>query len=166
MKIRPITGSKAAADVAADLRDLADLVEGDDFLANVVARMCARDVWPYHSASHEHEDQRREVMAETVRRFKTIAAGPVVKDYEQHGGGYFTATVPLRALAIELVDVRAAVCERVVTSVETVTEEIVDPDYVAPTPPMITRTREVETVEWRCAPLLAASPVELSQDQA
>lgn len=160
MEIRPITGSKPAADVAADLRALADLVEGDDFLANVVARMCNRDVWPYHVASHQHEEQRRDVMAETVRRLKTVATGPVLKDYEQYGGGYFTATVPLRALTVVLVDVRDAVCERVVVGVESVTEEVPDPDFVAPTPPMVTRTREVETVEWRCSPLLAASAEE------
>jgi hypothetical protein len=49
---------------------------------------------------------------------------------------------------------REAVCERVVTGTTTVTETVpVGED----TRPVETITREVETYEWRCAPLLAAA---------
>nr|WTA71297.1 hypothetical protein OHB51_35475 [Micromonospora sp. NBC_00855] len=161
MEIRPITGSKPAADVAADLRDLADLAEHDPFIATVIADIiCDGSTFPAHAVGHEHEHQRREVMAEAVRRLKPVATGPVAKEYSQHG--LFYAKVPLRAIILKLVDLRESVCERVVTSVETVTEEVVDPDYVAPTPPMVTRTREAETVEWKCVPLLAAESAEAS----
>lgn len=162
MDIRPTTGSPAAADVAADLRTLADLVEGDEFMAAVIARYFDKEVWPSHAAGWEHERQDREVMAETIRRFKKIAAGPVKKEYQDSGEGYFRATVPLSALQLGLVELRAEVCERVVVGTETVTEEVPDPDYIAAAP-TITQTREVEQVEWRCAPVLA--PVEAG-DQA
>ncbi|WP_282775828.1 hypothetical protein [Nocardia sp. CC201C] len=158
MIIRPITGSPDAAAVAADLRALADLVasDGDGFLAAIVGRLFAStQAWPAHAASYDYDDQGRAVMAETIRRFKTIAAGPITKNYRDGGLGYLEVGVPLQALRIELVELREQVCERVVTGVETVTEEIPDPDYIAAAP-TITRTREVESVEWRCAPVLAA----------
>ena len=41
------------------------------------------------------------------------------------------------------------------TGVETVTEEVPDPDALAAVPTII-QTREVETVEWKCEPLMAA----------
>uniref|UniRef100_UPI002453D605 hypothetical protein n=1 Tax=Nocardia abscessus TaxID=120957 RepID=UPI002453D605 len=158
MEIRPITGSPAAADVAADLRALADLVEndGDGFAAALVARLInSSDAWPAHTASHKDEYQRAEIMAETIRRFKPIATSPIRKQYRDGGDGYLDVTVPLRALSLEFTDLRASVCERVVTKVETITEEIPDPDYIAAAPTR-TVTREVETVEWKCAPVLAA----------
>lgn len=158
MNITPITGSPAAADVAADLRALADLVEndGDGFIAAVLTRMITgSSAWPAHAASYENESQRAEIMAEAIRRFKTVTTSPIRKHYRDGGDGYIDVTVSLRALSFELTDLRASVCERVVTKVETVTEEIPDPEYIAAAP-KITQTREVETVEWKCTPILAA----------
>ncbi|MFI7527537.1 hypothetical protein [Nocardia salmonicida] len=153
MEIRPITGSKPAADVAADLRELAELVEGDPFVGAVVERIFTTNlVFPAHAVGAEHEGQEPAVLAEAIRAFKSITVHGVQKDYR---GEFIHVTVPLRALPIRMIDLRSRVCERVVTGVETVTEEVVDPDYVAPTPPTVTVTREVETVEWKCAPLLA-----------
>ncbi|MEV6432895.1 hypothetical protein [Nocardia sp. NPDC051463] len=156
MKITPISGSLAAADVAADLRALADLAEsdGDGFVAALLARLLNHDVFPCHAAGHEHKEQRAEVMAEAIRRLKAVASGPIKKDYNESGAGYFDATVPMRGISIVLTDLRAEVCTRVVTGVETVTEEIPDPDYIAAAP-TITHTREVETVTWECGPVLA-----------
>ncbi len=156
MDIRPITGSKPAADVAADLRALAGLAENDPFVAAMIARYFDAAVWPNHVVGHEHKEQRKEVMAEAIRRLKPVATGTISKNYAEHGEGYLKVTVPLKALTIELTEIRAQVCERVVTGVETVTEEIPDPDYIAAAP-RVTQTREVETVEWRCVPLLAES---------
>lgn len=154
MNIRPITGSKPADDVVADLRALADLAENDPFVAAMIARYFDKAIWPNHVVGYEHDSQPKEVMAEAIRRLKPIAAEPVRKVYADHGEGYLKVFVPLKALTLELTEVRAQVCERVVTGVETVTEEIPDPEYLAAAP-KITRTREVETVEWKCVPLLA-----------
>lgn len=159
MKLTPITGSPAAADVAADLRALAELVEndGDGFIAALMADLFSRNsCWPWFPASADHNDQRDQLMAETIRRFKTITATPIRKEYRDGGEGYLDVFVPLRGLTLKLVELRSEVCERVVTSTETVTEEVPDPDYIAAAPTK-TVTREVEQVEWRCTPILAAS---------
>lgn len=158
--ITPIAGSPDPALVAADLRDLADLIEhdGDGFLAAVLAQLFRRNaVWPAHSVDHtERAGQERAVMAEAIRRFKTIASGPVEKEYRDGGAGYFDATVPLTGLRIVLTDLREQVCTRVVTGLEIVTEEVPDPEYVAAAP-KVTVTREVESVEWQCGSLMATA---------
>lgn len=51
---------------------------------------------------------------------------------------------------------RDSVCERVVTSTETVTKSVPDPDRLAEVP-LVEVEEVVETVEWICKPLLAAS---------
>lgn len=155
MEITPIPGSPAPAAVAADLRALADLAENDGFVAAMLGRLISgNSLWPNHATDHRHEGQGAEVMAEAIRRFKPIATGPIQKCYNDLGDGYLNATVPLRALSIKLTDLRAAVCERVVTGVVVETEEMPDPDYIAAAPTK-TVTREVEQVEWRCEPILA-----------
>lgn len=153
MDIRPITGAKSHTDLAADLRALADLVERDPFISATVERALDNNLWPAHAAGYEHADQRRELMAEAIRRFQSIATGPIAKRYD---GDYFRATVPMRAISLTLVDIRESVCTRVVTGTEVVTEEIPDPAYIAAAP-TITQAREIETVEWQCHPLLAAT---------
>lgn len=158
MKLTSITGSPAAADVAADLRALADLVEndGDGFLAAVLADMFTRNsIWPAFALSYNHEEQRDAVMAETIRRFKAITTVPMRKEYRDGGEGYLDVFVQLRGLTLKLVELRAEVCERVVTGTTTVTEEVPDPDYIAAAP-TTTVTREVEQVEWKCTPILSA----------
>jgi hypothetical protein len=164
MEIRPITGSPSAADVAADLRTLADLVEtdSDGFMAAMIASLVCgfgSTIWPAHVVGNEHEDQRVEVFAEALRRLKPVATGPIKKDYTDTA---LTVTIPIGALALKLRDLRESMCERVVTGVQTITEEIPDPEYIAAAP-KISRTREVEIVEWKCAPVLAAgqSPAEV-----
>ncbi|MGW4718319.1 hypothetical protein [Nocardia sp. NPDC004260] len=159
MEIRPITGSPAAADVAADLRALADLVEndGDGFIAAMLGRLLTADVGgafviPAHCTGFEHETQPSEVMAEAIRRLKKVAVQPVEKEYTDE---LFRASICMRALGLRLIEQRTRMCERVVTGVETITEEIPDPDYIAAAP-KVTQTREVEIVEWKCAPVLAA----------
>jgi hypothetical protein len=51
---------------------------------------------------------------------------------------------------------REAVCERIVTGTAEVTTEVPDPELLAAVP-KVQRTEIVETVEWRCTPLLAES---------
>ena len=49
---------------------------------------------------------------------------------------------------------REEVCERIVTGARTVVTEVPDPEALALVP-TITRTEVVETVTWKCSPLLA-----------
>lgn len=163
MNIQPITGSPAPADVAADLRALADLVESDSggFVAAMIRDVFKHDVWPAHAAAFKYDAvnskivrDRPAIMAEAIRRFKTIAIAPVTKVYSDRGDGYFDALIPLRALPLTLTDERAEICERVVTHVETVTDHIPDPEYIAAAP-TVPVERAVEHVEWKCAPILA-----------
>lgn len=157
--IKPIAGSPDPALVAQDLRALADLIEhdGDGFVAAFLVQLFKHHVWPAHGVDYlERGGQERAVMAEAIRRLKMIASGPVAKDYREYKGSsdsYFDATIPLQAVSIRLTDLRNLVCERVVTGVETVTEEIPDPEYIAAAP-KITQTREVEQVEWQCGPIM------------
>ena len=53
---------------------------------------------------------------------------------------------------VELTAMRSDVCQRVVTGTTTIEEP--DPDALAAVPKV---TREVETYEWRCEPILAAA---------
>ncbi|MCM6776234.1 hypothetical protein NDR87_18930 [Nocardia sp. CDC159] len=157
MNIIALPGSPAAADVAADLRALADIAETDEFVAAMLARLISGGtLWPNHATDYQHRDHGAQVMGEAIRRFKPIAAEPIRKEFRDGGDGYFDAVVPLKALTLRLTDLREVVCERVVTGVETVTEEVPDPEYVAAAP-KVTVTREVESFEWKCAPILAAS---------
>lgn len=156
--IKLITGSPDPALVAQDLRAIADLVERDQFLAAIVAQYFKQAVWPAHSVHYEDRDERA-TMAEAIRRFKPIATGPIGKDYRDSGAGYFDATIPLNALRIKLTDLREQVCTRVVTGVETVIEEVPDPEYLAKAP-TIKQTRDVETFEWKCESLMAPAGAE------
>jgi hypothetical protein len=156
MNIKPVTGSKNPADIAADLRDIADLIEDNPHLAAMIGQAFERTLWPMHAAAYEHKDDNRSVMAETIRQLMPIATGVIEKHYDSD---FFDATVPLRAMLLRLTDRREAVCTRVVTGVETIVEKVPDPDYIAAAP-KITKTRKVETVTWRCEPIMAAAPGE------
>jgi len=148
--IKPIRGHNEPAAVAADLRAIADVIEHNPHLAEMITQMFERPFWPSHAVAWDERESPRAVMAETIRQFMPIATGPIEKNYR---GDYFDALIPLRSVKVRLTDERAQVCTRVVTGVETVTEDIPDPEYVAAAP-MVTQTREVETVEWTCEPLM------------
>lgn len=75
-----------------------------------------------------------------------------VKEYND-GSAYFHLEGALHGLKVELVAYRDAVCERVVTGTEErEVEEVVKPAETRKV------TKQVETVEWRCHPVLAARP--------
>lgn len=156
MEITPGHRTPAPADLAADLRALADLIDNDSdgFTTAILHRILNRDVFPSHVVAPVHDNQNREVMAEAIRRFKTVATGPIKKKYHDYGDGYFEAVIPLRAISVTLTDQRDQVCERIVTGTTTVTETVPDPEYIAAAP-KVTVSREVETVEWKCGPVLS-----------
>lgn len=151
--IKPKSRAADPDAVAADLRQIADLVQEDPYLATVVAQIFTSPTIPAHAADLEIREHPRELMAETIRQFMTIASGSVDKRYL---GEFFYAHIPLQAVEIVLADERKQVCTRVVTGTETVTEEVPDPAYIADAP-MVTVTHEVETIEWRCEPLMGAA---------
>ena len=153
--INPKPGTDSVA-VAADLRAIADLIEDKPHLAVMVATLFKESMWPVHAIAYldPMRDDPRAVIAETIRQLQPIATGPVEKRYDEK---WFEAAIPLTALKLTLTDSRDAVCTRVVTGVETVTEEVPDPEALAAVP-TITRTREVETVEWQCEPLMGSTP--------
>lgn len=150
--IKPYAYGPDPGGVAADLRTLADAVEGNPFLAALIAQGFGSSLFPLYAAAEEQRDNLRELMAETVRQLQPLATGPIKKQYSDK---WFYAAVPMRAIKLELAEEREQVCTRVVTGVETVTEEVPDPEYIAAAP-TITRTREIETVEWQCEPLMSA----------
>ena len=89
----------------------------------------------------------REAFAAAAR----ILPGPLIK----HTPAYddvFQLTGSLAGLRFQAVAYRATVCERVVTGVETVVREVPDPAVEVP---LVSVTEEVETIEWRCSPLLS-----------
>lgn len=151
--IKPARYAPDPANVAADLRSLADAVEDNPFLAALIAHTFGSSMFPLYAAAEEERNNLRELMAETIRQLQPLASGPVKKRY---GDKWFYATVPMRAIELQLAEEREQVCTRVVTGVETVTEEIPDPEYIAAAP-KITQTREVEVVEWKCEPLMKAA---------
>lgn len=159
--IKPRSYAPDPAAVAADLRAIADAVQDNPFLANLITQAFDRSLFPEFAAAAEHEDDSRGVMAETIHQLKPLAAAPIEKKYSDK---WFHAVVPLRTISLRLTDEREKVCTRVVTGVETITENVPDPAYIAAAPTII-QTREVEQVEWRCEPLMAARPVSAEAEQ-
>lgn len=152
--IKPNSYAPDSAAVAADLRTLAGVIEDNPVLASLIKQAFDGSLFPIYAAAEEHRDAPRELLVDAVRQLKPIATGPIEKRYIDK---WFEANIPLQAITLRLTEHRDAVCTRVVTGTETVTEEIPDPAYIAAAP-KITQTREVEKVEWKCEPLMAPSP--------
>lgn len=85
----------------------------------------------------------------------------VTRDYGA-GGAYFDLLGEACGVRLRLTAYRDAVCERVVTGTEDVTDWVKDPEKLAAVP-LVEVTRPVETVEWRCRPVLAMTAGELAQ---
>lgn len=151
--IKPTPYAPDPAAVAADLRALADAAEDNPFLATLIAQAFAGSMFPLYAAAEEQRGDLRELMASVIHQLQPLASGPIKKRYTDK---WFYATVPMRAIELQLTEARDEVCTRIVTGVETVTEEIPDPAALAAVP-TVSVTREVETVEWRCEPLMAAA---------
>jgi hypothetical protein len=150
--IKPVPYAPDPAAVAADLRAIADAVEDNPMLATLIGQAFQGDLFPMYVVASEDRGDPREVMAEIIRQLKPIASEPIGKQY---GDKWFHADVQMRAIRLRLTEERENVCTRVVTGTETVTEEVPDPEYIAKAP-VIKQTREVETVEWQCEPLMGS----------
>jgi hypothetical protein len=79
--------------------------------------------------------------------------------HKEEMGELFRLDAQLAGLSVQVIVDRPAVCERIVTGTEVVTKKVPDPAALAAVP-QVEVTETVETVEWRCAPLLAAPAVE------
>ncbi|MGW1682472.1 hypothetical protein [Saccharopolyspora sp. NPDC002376] len=126
---------------AAGLRALADMIEANpEIPATYLDEFFGINVWNPKSA---------EEMA-AIARAALKHGAKVEKDI---GETLYNLTISWGPFKAKALGNRGAVCERVVTGTETVTRKVPDPSVVVP---MVEVTEEVETFEWRCAPLLAA----------
>lgn len=125
----------------AGLRQLADLLEQHAELP-----------LPWSGGPHSTLDVFVQTKDEAVAYSRAI---PGRKDKDFTDGAYgFQLQGAIGGLHLRVYAPRGEVCERIVTGVETVTEQVPDPDALALVP-TVEVTREVETVEWVCSPLLA-----------
>lgn len=138
------------ADYVAGLRQLADLLEAHEELP-----------LPYDGNSGAMSfmflsgEDPRAAMADAVRALPVPLSknDPAKNDYAD---SYFELSGRLHGLKIKLTAWRAQVCERVVVDTREVTEEVPDPEALAEVP-KVKQRRTVETIEWRCNPVLAAA---------
>lgn len=132
------------ASVAADLRRLADMVEGSpDVFEMFRYAFYGINVFP----------DGKDKMAAFVRAGLKHGA----KVDKKFNDTWFSAVVTFDSVSVEGNAHREEVCERVVVGTETVTKTVKDPEALAAVPE-IEVSEEVETVEWRCGPLLAGVP--------
>lgn len=107
-----------------------------DFNGSTYARDYGGFTW------HVSGDQ-KEMLATIARALP----GPVEKDASSNGQFYLAGRVAgIRMLAIAD---RDQVCERIVVNTRYVTEQVPDPSA-----PLVTVTKAVDDVEWRCTPIL------------
>ncbi len=134
----------ARAAYTAGLRELADLLDANPHLALPLDGSIEGLAISVHVTGAE--DQRSE-MAAWSRALPGTKTKQVNSNYfylrKTFGGGLY----------FKVVASRDEVCERVVVGTHEVTEEVVDPAYLAEAPTIVV-TKTVEDVEWRCNSIL------------
>jgi hypothetical protein len=118
-------------EIAAGLRDLADWIEKNPEVP-----------LPYElagSSLHIYSVKGKEDLAKVAR-----AMGNCEKSTDSQ---FFRVWRKFGPILLEALDYRENVCERIVTSSETIVEMVPDPEFEVP---KIEQSRVVETVEWRC----------------
>lgn len=104
--------------------------------------------------THDLDDPKA-VIADVARALP----GKVTKDtYGEGSGAQLKLVGSVGHINIEAIANRDLVCERVVTGIREVTEDVPDPEKLAEVP-TISVTTTVEDIEWRCAPVLAQDKV-------
>jgi len=129
---------------AAGLRAMADMLDAHPELAEAMRYST------YLNVGLAFAEDKRAALAAWIRAAK--AHGATVK---KSGDKYVTVELRWGRIGFDVFASREQVCERVVTGTETVTTSVPDPDALAAVP-TVEVTETVETVEWRCTPLLAA----------
>lgn len=136
-----------AAKQATGLRALADLIEANPFLADALEYSLIRT----GVNAHIHGDK----VAKLARFARAAKASghTVSKDIDER---WHNLDIDVAGIKIKVLAYREEVCDRVVTGTETVTKTVKDPARLAEVPE-IEVTETVETVEWVCRPILAAT---------
>lgn len=131
----------AATELADSLGRLADLVRADPDLYPVFKYAFGIDVFPGGKA--------------TVQRLVRVALAARVPVTKIVQGSYFLTRLTFGdRVKVDICQQRDQVCERIVTGTETVTKKVPDPVALAAVPE-VEVTETVETVEWRCRPIMA-----------
>lgn len=138
--------SKTAKDVAAEARVVADVLGGlpDECPLPTHVSIYTQNAAP--SIGWLLFGERRLDEAATAREIIRSIGGK----WDKSPGELFGFEQQRGIVQLEVVVNRESVCRRVVTGTETVTETVPDPDA-----PLVEVTKEVDTVEWQCEPLLA-----------
>ena len=137
------TQAKAAAQ-AAGLRALADLIEANPDLAATDSYIDNLHIWHVRDAA----------MLPALARAGMAHGATVTKEYGDQSENQFVLTLTWDAVGAKALSYRNTVCERVVTGTQEITREVPDPEALAAVP-TVRITETVETVEWRCQPILA-----------
>ena len=133
----------AAREQAAGLRALADMVEQNPEIIEVVHRL--------YLGTHVFAEDGPQAKLGTFARIAARYATKVEKDFST---SYASVTAYFGGVKVSVQTDRNEVCKRGVTGTETVTKKVPDPEKLAAVP-TVEVTEEVEQVEWRCRPLLA-----------
>jgi hypothetical protein len=140
---------KRAAEQAAGLRALADMIEANPRLEEVF-RYAFNQIDVFVGKASDPKTE----MADLIR----VGMSHGAKVDKRGSDVWMTAILRFGPVELHVNGHREEVCERIVTGVETVTKTVKDPEALAAVPE-IEVTEEVEKVEWRCSPLMAAEGV-------
>jgi len=138
----------AREDYCAGLEQLAELLRANPELP--VPYQGSGDGTPMTMHFLDGDDPRAALVA--AARALPIRLDKAVRDFGGPTASYFDLAGSLHGLTIKLTAYRDAVCTRVVTGTEVVTKKVPDPSVDVP---LVEVAEKVETVEWRCEPLLA-----------
>lgn len=136
---------KAAQEQAAGLRALADMVEQNPEITEVLRYL--------HLATHIFAEDDPKAQLATFAKTTARYAAKVEKNFTT---GFASVVANFGGVQVSVQADRDEVCERVVTGTETVTKAVPDPEALAAVP-TVEVTETVETYEWICRPLLGES---------
>lgn len=138
---------------AANLRTVAALIEANPQLPlPAVFAYGTGNIDVSWQILHNKDDD--QAQRDTARAILAAVGGKWdKKPWDDADVNRFDFTQKRDGMRLEIYARRDAICERVVTGTETVTREVPDPDALAAVP-TTTVTDVVETVEWRCEPIL------------
>lgn len=139
-----MTNSNLAAEQAAGLRALADMIEANPEIAPYFDYTLTSAGINAHLPSESDKAAIMAQLSRIARRHK----GTVTKNIDEK---WHNLVIDFGGVTAKVLAYREEVCERVVTGVETVTKQVPDPNA-----PLVEVTEQVEQVEWVCRPLLAA----------
>jgi hypothetical protein len=139
--------NELAAELAAGLRSVADMVEATPELASAFG-IAFLKMQAYVGYAFEDKPA-------ALATFARAALRHGAKVEKKADDKWSSVDAKWGPVTVSAYTNRDEVCERVVTGTEVVTKKVPDPEALALVPE-VEVTEEVETFEWRCVPLLAA----------